>query len=569
MDVTFANPWGLLALGGVLVVVVLHMLKVQPEPHAVSTLFLFEHASKRSEAGRRMDRLTTSIPFWLQILAVLLTTWLLVRPSFLLEDGRQRIVFVLDASASMSAFEKEARSALAEKSARLGGLAARTEWTLLASTGARLYRGEDRGALLDAAEQFEPRAGAHDPRDVLGLGLRLVDGQGAVVFVTDHVSPVPPGVKRLAVGRALGGVGFTGLTVDDAGGWTATIKNYGGAPATRSWRIVEKKDGEKQSITIGPNELRSIRGEMPQGVDELTLELDFDELSLDDTLAIVRPLQKPLRVGIATAVADSPIVKGLVRAVPRIETGGDDPHLTITSRKATLPIPPRPSIVWLDAPSKTVRRARLGAFATGHPLAADLEWRGLRYRPDKRFRAKAGDTVVLADGDGEPLVFLRDRALVIGFDPKWSNAARWPGFVIMLTRHLDDTRRRLVGFERRNVETGQKITLAVEGDVFVEGNKKTLPRQGGLATFTTPLAPGFTSIVDDSGKAVARYAARFADVREADLTKAAAVDELVETEAALGSLQRRDDPLAPLWALLLLGAMLGSFYFSQRSGRTS
>ncbi|MEZ7956525.1 MAG: hypothetical protein QMC23_07575 [Rubritalea sp.] len=51
-----------------------------------------------------------SIPLWLQLLIVLLITWLLVQPRFVKSNSTQRIAIVLDSSASMSVFTEETKS---------------------------------------------------------------------------------------------------------------------------------------------------------------------------------------------------------------------------------------------------------------------------------------------------------------------------------------------------------------------------------------------------------------------------------------------------------------------------
>ena len=570
MDVVFANPLGFFALSGLPVVLLLHMLKVQPRTHPISTLFLFEHMAAQSEAGRRIDRLKSSIALWLQLLAVLLITWLLVQPRFMMEARQQRIVVVLDASASMAAFTPEIHTALTLRSERLAALAPTTEWVLLESTGrdGRLYRGEDRAAMLEAARRFSPRAGAHDYADTLRLARQLLVESGVVLFVTDHAFEAPTGVTTLAIGRPVNNVGFTGLRAD-ATTWSALVKNHSDAPAERTWWIAEDPTHPRTKIELGPRESRVLRGPFVDRALGLTLRLEDDAFTLDDVLTIVRPKEKRLRVGIAENVGAKAMAARLLNAMPQIEqTSGEADAIFLSLPWNGVIDPSRPSIVFLDAPSQTIRRARTGAFEVGHPLSEALEWRGLSYRPDKTFKPKEGDIPILVDEITAPIVFLRGHALVVAFDPRRSNAARWPSFIVLLSRHLEQARTHLVAFEQKNVETSQSMTIATAPEttaltIVRDDQRRPLPMEGAQTTFSAPREPGFFEIIDPSGTVLARHAARFADVREADLTRASSADGLLDIEHTLALKNRSDDPLREVWSFLLLGTMLCSFFYAK------
>src|SRR6266852_6859515 len=101
---TFANPWGFLALLGVPAILAIHFLQRESRRVVSSTVFLLEQLSPVSARGRRIERLRNSIPLWLQLLAVLLLAWLLAQPRWLRKDSTQRVIAVLDSSVSMTAF---------------------------------------------------------------------------------------------------------------------------------------------------------------------------------------------------------------------------------------------------------------------------------------------------------------------------------------------------------------------------------------------------------------------------------------------------------------------------------
>ena len=77
MGLTLGNPLGLLALLGLPAVLAVHFLQRRARREVVSTLFLLTPLHRESESGRRWERLRTSWPLWLQLLAVLVLAWLM------------------------------------------------------------------------------------------------------------------------------------------------------------------------------------------------------------------------------------------------------------------------------------------------------------------------------------------------------------------------------------------------------------------------------------------------------------------------------------------------------------
>ncbi|MEI7928904.1 MAG: BatA domain-containing protein [Verrucomicrobiales bacterium] len=112
--ITLANPYGLWALIGLPVVIAIHFLQRKSIVLHVSTLFLLEKTQRESASGRRFDRLMNSVPLWMQLLAILLLTWLLCEPRYQKPRSTQRIAVVLDSSASMAVFKDRMLEQLAK-----------------------------------------------------------------------------------------------------------------------------------------------------------------------------------------------------------------------------------------------------------------------------------------------------------------------------------------------------------------------------------------------------------------------------------------------------------------------
>ena len=98
MGFYFANPLGILALTGVAGILLLHLLRRRSRQIAVSTLFLVQRILPSSEGGKRIRRFRNSLPFWVQILAVIALAWLLAQPRWIDAHSAQTVVALFDSS---------------------------------------------------------------------------------------------------------------------------------------------------------------------------------------------------------------------------------------------------------------------------------------------------------------------------------------------------------------------------------------------------------------------------------------------------------------------------------------
>ena len=116
---TLANPLGLLALLGIPAVLAIHFLQRKAVQLPVSTLFLLERTQRDAATGRKFDRIISSVPLWMQLIAVLLLAWFLSEPRYQKSASVQRIALVMDSSASMSVFKKAALDRLSDELPKL------------------------------------------------------------------------------------------------------------------------------------------------------------------------------------------------------------------------------------------------------------------------------------------------------------------------------------------------------------------------------------------------------------------------------------------------------------------
>src|SRR5665213_2103967 len=97
----FANPWGLLALLALPLIILIHMYHRRFPPLVVAGLHLWSSETQQNLAGRRRETLPVTRSLILELLAALLLAVVLGDPRFGDVDKVLHLVAVLDNSASM------------------------------------------------------------------------------------------------------------------------------------------------------------------------------------------------------------------------------------------------------------------------------------------------------------------------------------------------------------------------------------------------------------------------------------------------------------------------------------
>ncbi len=584
MGLTFGNPAALWALTAIPLVLLIHFLQRETRRESVSTLFLIERFNRESQKGRRFERLRNSKSLWLQILAVLLITWLLTEPRWLHADSVQRVAVVLDDSVSLRAFvdpdDTPLSRALAGELRRLERTAAETEWILITSSGQRgtLYSGVDRRELLAQADRWRPRTGRHDAGPALREAIAAAHPGGAVLFVTDRRRPdVPEGVEVIGLGEPFANVGFTGLRLErreEQLVWRALVRNYGDQTQSRSWWI-EFGQGrtEPRELELSPGGAVSISGAFPEETDRAVLVLNEDRFSLDDRLPIIRPLPKIL---LLAPEPQSPLAEPLAAfldSLPgwRAAGPGETPDFRFAALAANEE--PQESGVFFRHSEELPATEQAPVFSERHRLTENLSWQGLTAAPAEPRSLQPEETPLLWQGD-RPLVLLREaqgeKQLLIEFDLRHANASRLPAFVVLLHRFLEDLRRVKPVHTRENVHTAQRLNLAVDplgADIILQTADGTAervpPSRAGI--LRAPDEPGFFSVLQGETP-LFEAAAHFADARTADFRDAETFNVRADRQRQREHAERhsRRDFLAPLWMVLLGGVLLLNWRYSDR-----
>lgn len=595
MDLTFANPLGLFAMLGIPAVLAIHFFQNKTRRVEISTLFLIEDLTRESVRGSMWERIRNSPLLWLQLLAVLLLTWLLVQPMWLRSESVQQTIIVLDSSVSMRPFLDKMRGELKREVNKLAGAASKSEWTVIESDTTRgtVYSGGDAGRLLAAVNAWKPSSGYHDVQPALQLARDLQRKNGVILFVSDHrPEGLAAGVELLAIGEPVENCGFAGARVDqgtNAMMWSALLMNYGKQSQQRRYHLeIGNTKTPDESVALEPSGIRAIRGEWPRGADRCRLVLDPDAFPLDDEMPLVLPEPKKLTALFSAPGDIQPLVEKIAGSLDAVEQDiSGHPDLTISILRAGASgLPTERSGIFFLFDEKGGDALRPGLIAADqHPLMNGLSWQGLLTRNEKGLSTTNSDRTLLWQGNA-PLIFLREygrtHQLVFNFDVAHANADRLPAFVLLIRRFVESLRSEKIALEACNVELNQPLDIAAKlsdepVELWSDGGSPSQNGGGppplhatvlppGIASLRVPSEPGFFEIRQGTKK-LFEGASHFADTREADFKLAKSENTITARARELTIRNSQRDMLTPLWLVLLGGTLLSGWAVAERRRR--
>lgn len=571
---------------GVPAVILIHFLQRRAKVVTVSTLFLLRQTQRESTSGRRFDRLVNSVPLWLQILAVLLITWLLVQPRYVKAKSTQRIAIVLDSSASMQVFKKNITPALEKEIPRLQGNAANVEVWILESDPSKpkIYQGSSPEKMMEALSKWTPSSGAIEPSNSLRIARSLVGAEGAVSYITDTPteSSLPYHASYVSIGENTPNCGITGVSFEQRDGnllWKAVVRNYSDKPQQRTWYLETSKGrSTPRELQLDAGRLTTLQGVFPAGEKRCRLVMSTDAFELDNTLPLVRPSPKPLLVHSTLPKESIRLSDRMLKSFPNLQVAPNNgaADLIITSTETT----PTQSnlIVFPRDRSSSLPYLTGNIVAPKHKLTEGLNWQTLLVRASVSLPHNAADDILLWQGN-RALIYLRthpasgNKALVFNFDIQKSNALKQPAVAVLLLRFCEQLRHEKVAPETRITETGEPLELTRH-----QGNKaaplifNTLGLDGEILESTqfptntsilaAPNTPRFFTI-QQGDETLFTSATYFADTREADFSHCANDDLPASTMATAVDRHTRDDHLWRIWTCLILAAVLGAWFFTK------
>ena len=563
-------------------ILLIHFLQRRAKVEIVSTLFLLKQTQRESTSGRRFDRLINSVPLWLQILAILLATWLLVQPRYVKAKSTQRIAIVLDSSASMRVFTGKIPEVIKQEIPRLQGTAANIEIWLMESnpSKAKIYQGTSTEEMLLALEKWQPSSGATEFGNTLRVARSLVGAEGAISYITDTAlaNPAPYNSSTISIGEPTDNCGFTGVTFEKNSTdliWKAIVRNYSDTSQTRTWQLVtEQGKSTPKTFTLAAGSLTTLQGVFPNNQSRCKVTLSKDAFDLDDALPLVRPAPKPLTVRSTLPKKISQLSEKMISSFPNLQVATAQPDLIITSTETT----PKDNHLIVFPQDKANSRPYLtgNIVTTKHPLTEGLNWQTLLVRNNISIPHDEGDKVLLWQGN-RALIYLRthpnsgNKALIFNFDIGSSNGMKQPALAVLMLRFCEQLRADKVAPETRITETSEPISLSYKSGQDTPPLTYTTTSLDGETVLTEPLnannltapeTPGFFTISQGELNLLTS-ATYFADTREADFSQCATGETPASAIASAVDRHTRDDHLWRVWTCLILATLIFAWHFTR------
>lgn len=504
----FNNPWGLLALLSVPVILAVHLFRQRFPELPVAGSHLWASLTEVRQAGRRLDRLPLSKSLFFELLTALAVTAILCRPQFQPAEKALHLIVVLDDSASMStqpqgrpSFVASAIETIEERSQRADAKVVLT--ILLTGTRPVMLAGPSvsLGEAADSLRKWRPTAIRHDVGPALELARQLASENGEVLFITDTQPDAADVVNYQSVGRSTDNVGFTASRLNSA---TATapatvflrVRNFSDAVTNatvtifrvdavspngdadveanntgKSDSVVRRQQIEQQTVRIEARSAVSVETVVPGDCTDLIAELSAgqDALAIDNVVELLAEPEREVRIGFDLPDSDfrRNAVARAVNAINFVSVSSiEDAHIVFGTSKTIL----TGSEQWLVSIADETRPGAPGTTDVSGPYIAD------RRNPmvtgvtlDGVIIAGVGDGGDVADGLS-PLISTGDRILFgrrtqANGQPAWhlnldlnrSTLVDSPDWPILLSNIAEQRRAILPGLPRSHYRSGEHV----------------------------------------------------------------------------------------------------------------
>lgn len=345
------NIAGLLALLSLIPFIILYLRRPKPKDETVPSLMFLMQENKRSKQHSFLQRFTSNLLFYLQLLVLLLLSLAIASPFVNLpyDITRENTVIIIDASASMQAREGgESRFDRALDGAR-GALSGRNTIILAETTPVTVLEDGSSDLARDVLGKLKPRATSTNLGDALLLAKDILGGKpGRIVIISDFLMTEGPDVQVIrtlltAEDKVVDFIDVsskvqnTGIIRLEVGKFASKVyvRNFDNEERKRTIEI--KKDGKaiasSNLITIAPNSIENFEFDTPAGIS--TVELSpKDSFEVDDIAYLATPDKLKTNVLLITNLEDKDGLNNLelaLRASPDIALRVvHPPVLTIT-----------------------------------------------------------------------------------------------------------------------------------------------------------------------------------------------------------------------------------------------
>ncbi|PSP31845.1 hypothetical protein BRC64_08580 [Halobacteriales archaeon QH_10_67_22] len=332
----FLTPLGLAALGFAIPVVVLYLIRPDPDRVKLPTFRFLREQQRQRSTTPLLERVSRSLLLIIQLLALVLLATSLATPYVPVDERRvvEETVLVVDTSASMTAGDGEAtrfERAVAAASEEV------TDTTSIVTTGGGgrvlLRRGARTAAENELAELSVTEAPG-DLQSAVAQARALADEDVRIVVLSDFAGDAWTDTVATARGQDLsvtlrqfdgGGrenVGFVDRRFSGTN-VTLSVKNYADEQVTRTVALGQSR----ATVELGPDDVASVRLPVPPGGGQATLS-PGDDFPTDDTVPVAAPDDLTIDVLVLTNDENRFLTTAL-SVVDRIDVTVDNPPTTV------------------------------------------------------------------------------------------------------------------------------------------------------------------------------------------------------------------------------------------------
>ncbi len=305
VSLPFGRPFGLVALIGVLIFIILYLRRPKPQDKIIPSLMFIMQDNKRSKQYSFLQKLMTNLLFLLQLLSILGLSLVAAAPYVNLKYDvtRENTVTILDVSASMQAKENGISRfdrALEEAKKVVSG---RNSIILAENIPLIVLENEKNELALDVLSKIRPKATSTNLGDSLLLAKDILgEKPGRIIVYSDFLSTEGPDMEVVKttivsenkivdfvdMSNTAKNVGITNLEVTKYN-TKVYVKNFGNASVQRTIKIVkDNKAITETKVTIAPNSIENFIFDTPAGISKVQLE-PKDDFEVDDVVYIATP----------------------------------------------------------------------------------------------------------------------------------------------------------------------------------------------------------------------------------------------------------------------------------------
>jgi hypothetical protein len=333
------TPIGLLALAGLVPLVILYLVRPNPEERRLPTVRFLSEQNQRESANPLLERLRRSLLLLIQVLAVVLLALALAQPFQFVPERTtvEETVLVVDASASMATRTGDGTRFQSALEAASDAPTSTTSVVVSSADGGVVLR---KGGPPEARSALDGVSVTDAPGDLRSAiaSATSIAGEGARIVVYSDFVDQSAWRDAVQTARArgllvdlnqVGGGGADNVGVIDqsfsGNSVTASVKNFGETPATRT---VELGD-QRRRVTLAAGDVQEVTFQVPAGGGQIRLR-PGDSFPTDDVSYVAAPQDASVDVLVLTNDRNEFLLTAL-SVIDQVSLTVDSPPTTVAS----------------------------------------------------------------------------------------------------------------------------------------------------------------------------------------------------------------------------------------------